>query len=80
MKVMQPSQGRTLCASNSYRAQHVTWHECVNAACLRELILGFPYFRVLDVQPLSFIRHLGCKVPVSCTLAGCDKQGLEVFL
>lgn len=71
MKVMQPSQGRNFCGSCSYRAQHVTWHEGVNAVCLRELILGFPYFCVLDLQPLPFIRHSGCKVPVSCTLAGC---------
>lgn len=54
MKVTQPSQERNLCGSCSYRAQHIMWHEGVNAVCLRELILGFPYSCVLDLEPSLF--------------------------
>lgn len=42
MKVTQPSQGINPSGSRSYRAQHVTQHEGVNAVCCRDSITGFP--------------------------------------
>lgn len=44
MKVTWPSQGINPSGSYSYRAQHVTQHEGINAVCFRDLIVGFPYF------------------------------------
>lgn len=42
MKVTRLSQGINPSGSCSYRAQHVTQHEGVNAVYFRDFMMGFP--------------------------------------
>lgn len=58
--------GRNLCGPRSYRAQHVTWHEGVNAACW-----DFRAFVCLTYSPchLSDIRGVKYLFPVRWQVA-----------